>query len=115
MTGDDGIERDEESRSEAPGDGPTGGQNDGDDVVPAIDFNTFVLSLSTSALAHMGECEGMPCDDVEVSLVHAKQTIDVLGLLELKTRGNLTGEDERLLTQVLYDLRMRYVAKSGNR
>jgi hypothetical protein len=42
----------------------------------------------------------------------AKQTIDLLGLLEEKTRGNLTGEEERLMTQILFDLRMRFVEKS---
>ena len=43
----------------------------------------------------------------------AKQTIDLIAMLEEKTQGNLTGEEERLLSQVLYDLRMRYVAVVG--
>ena len=75
-----------------------GSEDDPASSVP-IDFNTFVLSLSTSALMHLEE----------PNLVMAKQTIDILGLIEQKTRGNLDGEEERLLHQVLTDLRMRYV------
>jgi hypothetical protein len=79
--------------------------------VPPIDFTTFVLSLSTSALVHLGEaCE--PGSQPQVNLPMARQTIDLLGLLEDKTRGNLTGEEERLLHQVLFDLRMRFVARN---
>ena len=76
---------------------------------PSIDFNTFVLSLSTSALMHLGKLPGAG-DDSTVNLAHAKQSIDCIALLEEKTRGNLTGEEERLITEVLYDLRLRFVA-----
>jgi len=76
---------------------------------PSIDFNTFVLSLSTSALMHLGKLPGAE-DDSTVNLAHAKQSIDCIALLEEKTRGNLTGEEERLVTEVLYDLRIRFVA-----
>ena len=80
-----------------------------DSAPPSIDFNTFVLSLSTSALMCLGE---VPCaeDDAAVNLAHAKQSIDCIALLEMKTRGNLTGEEERLIAEVLYDLRLRFVA-----
>ena len=80
------------------------------DDYPPIDFNTFVLSLSTSALMHLGE--GAEAGSEVVNLAMARQTIDLLGLLETKTRGNLSGEEERLLTQVLFDLRMRYVERA---
>jgi hypothetical protein len=76
---------------------------------PSIDFNTFVLSLSTSALMHLGKLPDA-ADDSTVNLAHAKQSIDCIALLEEKTRGNLTGEEERLITEVLYDLRLRFVA-----
>ena len=69
---------------------------------PPIDFNTFVLSLSTAALMHLDE----------PNLAMARQSIDILALIELKTRGNLDGEEERLIQQVLTDLRMRYVEKA---
>lgn len=76
---------------------------------PVIDFATFVLSLSTSALMHLGAMPGPEGVDHEVSLALAKQTIDILSLLEQKTRGNLSGEEERLLQEILVDLRLRYV------
>lgn len=79
-----------------------------DDAPPNIDFNTFILSLSTSALIHLGDLPGAE-EDSTLNLAHAKQTIDCIALLEAKTRGNLTGEEERLITEVLYDLRLRFV------
>ena len=85
-----------------------GEQDDKSAPPPAIDFNTFVLSLSTSALMHLGEVP--EAKDAKVNLGLAKQTIDCLALLEEKTKGNLTGEEERLLTGILYDLRVRFVA-----
>lgn len=80
-----------------------------DRAPPSIDFNTFILSLSTSALMHLGELPGAE-DDVTVNLAHAKQSIDCIALLEEKTTGNLTGEEERLINEVLFDLRLRFVA-----
>jgi hypothetical protein len=79
-----------------------------DEAPPNIDFNTFILSLSTSALMHLGDLPGAE-EDSTLSLAHAKQSIDCIALLEAKTRGNLTGEEERLITEVLYDLRLRFV------
>jgi hypothetical protein len=79
---------------------------------PPIDFTMFILSMSTSALMHLGETlPGVP-GAPEVNLPLARQTIDILGVLEEKTRGNLTGEEERLMTQILFDLRMRFLEKS---
>lgn len=80
--------------------------------VPPLDFNTFVLSLGTSAMLHLGEAPNPQNGETQVSLPLARQTIDLLGLLEEKTRGNLTGEEERLLAQLLSDLRLRYVARA---
>ncbi len=77
-----------------------------------IDFATFVLSLNHSALMHLGEAPHTEDNEVRLSLPLAKQTIDLLGLLEEKTKGNLTGEEERLMSQILFDLRMRFVEKS---
>ena len=76
--------------------------------IPPIDFTTFVLSLSTQALMQLGEVKG-PDGQMAQDLLMARHTIDLLGLLESKTKGNLTGEEERLLQQVLFDLRMRFV------
>ena len=79
--------------------------------LPQMDFTTFVVSLSHSALQSLGDAPH-PDGTVERSLPLARQTIDILGLLQEKTKGNLTGAEERLLTQVLYDLRMRFVEVS---
>ncbi len=82
------------------------------DKLPLMDFATFVLSLSHSALMHLGEVPHHDTDTVSKDLSLAKQNIDLLSLLEEKTKGNLTGDEERLLHQVLFDLRMRYVELS---
>jgi hypothetical protein len=78
------------------------------ETLPAIDFSTFVVSLSHSALVHLGDAPS-PDGEGERDLALAKQTIDLLGILQEKTRNNLSGEEERLLDQVLYDLRVRFV------
>lgn len=75
-----------------------------------VDFNIFVLSLNTQALIHLGESAG-PEGGVDLNLPMARHTIDMLCMLEAKTRGNLTGSEERLLHGVLFDLRMRYANK----
>jgi hypothetical protein len=80
-----------------------------EEALPTIDFATFVLSLSHSALMHLGEAPHPEHGQVETSLALAKQTIDLLGVMEAKTKGNLSGDEERVLTHVLFDLRMRYV------
>ena len=83
-----------------------------EDVLPRVDFSTFILSLSHSALMHLGQAPHPETGSVEKSLPMARQTIDLIGMLEEKTRGNLSGEEERLVSQILYDLRMRYVELS---
>ena len=81
--------------------------------LPTIDFATFVMSLSHSALVDLGDAPHPDSGSIEAHLVMAKQTIDLLGLLEEKTHGNLTGSEERLLTQVLFELRTKYVKVSS--
>jgi hypothetical protein len=81
-------------------------------ALPEIDFSTFVLSLTTSAMVHLGEAphpDGATHNDLPL----AKQTIDILGMLKEKTAGNLSEEESRLLDEVLYDLRLRYVGAAG--
>ena len=80
---------------------------DADDL-PPIDFSTFIISLRTSAMLHLGT--GGAQEGPSVDLALARQEIDLLGILEEKTRGNLTGDEERLLSQILFDVRTRYVA-----
>ena len=80
-----------------------------DDALPRVDFATFILSLSHSALMHLGEAPNPETNQVEKNLPLARQTIDLIGMLEEKTKGNLSGDEERLVGQILYDLRMRFV------
>ena len=74
-----------------------------------INFSTFIISLSTQALANLGEIEDPTQGRVSVDLVAAKQLIDMLGVLETKTKGNLDEDEAALLEHCLYDLRLRYV------
>lgn len=81
----------------------------GAEDLPHIDFSTFVLSLSHSGFVHLGDMADPSGGTLTPNLELAKQTIDLLALLEEKTRGNLTGEEERLLSGSLHDLRLRLV------
>jgi hypothetical protein len=81
--------------------------------VPEVNFSAFVYSLSTSALVHLGEIPEPITEKMDKNLPLAKQTIDILGILQDKTKGNLTQEEENLLNSFLYDLRMRYVKAMG--
>ena len=83
-----------------------------EEALPTVDFTTFILSLSHSALMHLGEAPTLEGESVAKNLTLARQTIDLIALLEEKTKGNLTGEEERLVGQILYDLRMRFVQAS---
>jgi hypothetical protein len=74
------------------------------------DFTTLVLSLSTSAMMHLGEVPGEDGQPMPKNLPLAAHTIDLLAMLEDKTRGNLTGDEERILSGVLYELRLKYAA-----
>ena len=83
--------------------------------VPALSFVGFVLSLASTAAIHFGDLPdpitGKPS---EVNLDGAAQMIEILALLDQKTRGNLTAEERQILEQVLYELRLRFVEASGN-
>jgi hypothetical protein len=80
--------------------------------LPEVSFSTFIFSLSSSALVHLGEIPEPGTQKVQQDLQLAKQIIDTLGMMDEKTRGNLDANEERLLKSVLYDLRMRFVQKS---
>jgi hypothetical protein len=79
--------------------------------LPTLDFATFVLGLIGTAYVHLGDAPS-PDGQTERNLLLARQDIDLLGLLQDKTKGNLTGDEERLLEQALCDLRMRWVEVS---
>ena len=81
-------------------------------ALPEINFATFVISLSSSALIHLGIAPDPMTGEQKKDLAIAKQTIDMLAMLQEKTRGNLTEEEAQLMESMLYDLRMRYVDES---
>ncbi len=79
----------------------------------AINFAAFVLSLGHTAAVHFGDVpDPVSGDTAQSNLPAAQQMIEILALLEEKTRGNLTAEERQLLDQILYELRMRYVEAS---
>ena len=80
--------------------------------LPEINFSTFIFSLSSSAFLHFGEIPEPSSGTKKKNLPMAKHTIDILGMLEEKTKGNLTPDEEQLLKNILYDLRMRYVKET---
>ena len=77
--------------------------------LPEINFATFIVSLNASALLHLGVMEDPIAGKKVKNLSMGKQTIDILGMLEEKTKGNLSKEEENLLKNILYDLRIIYV------
>lgn len=81
--------------------------------LPPVNFSTFVISLSSSALIHLGLAEDPVTGKIDRDLALARQTIDILGMLQEKTRGNLSEEESRLLESILFDLRIRFVEEAG--
>lgn len=77
--------------------------------LPEINFSTFIISLSTQALMHLGEIANPLSGKSETDILVAKQMIDILGMLQEKTRNNLDTGEETLIEDVLFDLRMKYV------
>jgi hypothetical protein len=87
------------------------GEQAGEDE--AINFPAFVLSLAHTAAVHFGDVpDPVTGEKAETNLPAAQQMIDILALLEAKTRGNLTAEERQLLEQLLYELRLRFVEVS---
>lgn len=82
---------------------------DGKCVLPEVTFTNFVMSLNTAALFHFGELTDPETGKTGRDLMLAKHTIDTLGLLKVKTAGNLSRDEENLLDAVLYDLKLRFV------
>jgi len=77
--------------------------------LPEITFPSLLFSLSTSALIQLGEIQDPMSKQTAKNLPLAKQTIDLIGMLKEKTKGNLTSDEEKLMENMLYDLKLRYV------
>lgn len=81
--------------------------------LPEISFVNLIFSLSTSALIQLGEIQDPITQQLAKNLPLAKQTIDLIGMLKEKTKGNLPTDEEKVLENILYDLRIRYVKATG--
>lgn len=77
--------------------------------LPPADFATLVLSLGSSAVMYLGQGDDPADKKTPPNLPMAKHAIDLLTVLEEKTKGNLTGEEQQVLESLLFDLRLRYV------
>jgi len=87
-------------------------QNDGSaskSALPKIDFSSFILSLYSSGLVQLGTVEEPSTGKKTKNLEMAKHTIEMIAMLQKKTAGNLTGDEENLLKALLSELRMAYV------
>ena len=80
--------------------------------LPEVNFSSFLLSLSSSALLHLGEIADPQSGEKKKDLALAKQSIDIIAILKDKTKGNLSEEEGKLLESLLHDLRMRFVTAS---
>jgi len=80
-----------------------------------IDFQTFVLSLVSSAMVHLGRVPDPTGSPPEINLEMARQTIDILAMLRNKTHGNLDPVESALVDRVLHDLRLAWVEESRRR
>jgi len=103
----------EDAKTEEPEKAAAPDKDTEDFQLPEINFATFIFSLNSSALMHLGVIEDPGTGKNVKNLPIAKQTIDILGMLKEKTQGNLTEDEANMLKHILYDLRMIYVKEKG--
>jgi Domain of unknown function (DUF1844) len=108
---DDTSEKSETAQGDTPGSQTDGARAEpkADEPLPEINFSTFIISLSTQALMHLGEIADPLSGQVRKDIPVAKQMIDIIGMLTDKTKGNLNSGEQRLTEDILFDLRMKYV------
>ncbi len=83
------------------------------EYLPEVTFSSFVLSLSTTVMYHLGDFPDPETKKAEKNLVAAKQTIDLLNMIKIKTAGNLDANEKELLDGILYELMIRYVKEKN--
>ncbi|WP_240194533.1 DUF1844 domain-containing protein [Desulfopila inferna] len=83
-------------------------------VMPEVTFSAFVMSLNTSVLFHLGLLEDPATGKKTVDLDLARHGIDTLTLIQQKTKGNLARDEEEMLKDILYDLKIRFVQLAKN-
>ncbi len=86
------------------------GEVHGEDSGEGVNFGDLVMSLSTTAMFQLGLLESPDGEKIPADLLNARRTIDMLGVLKEKTQGNLAEDEKKLLTQILYELQMSFVA-----
>lgn len=92
---------------------PPAGERPEAEALPEARFDHFLSGLVMDALIALGDMPHPTTRKQAANLTHARYLVDLLGLLQEKTRGNLSAEEDQLLKDALYQLRMRYLAKSG--
>ncbi len=97
----------------AAGPRPTGSKGSASASLPKVNFSSFIVSLNTSALVHLGELPEIGSDKKKKDLILAQQAIDTLAMLQEKTAGNLDEDEKGLLEHMLFDLRMKFVKVSS--
>ncbi|MBN2798306.1 MAG: DUF1844 domain-containing protein [Deltaproteobacteria bacterium] len=83
--------------------------SDSQRALPAVDFSSFIVSLASSGLVALGEQPDPSAKIHRANLAMARHTIDVLGVIEEKTKGNLNKDEAHLLETLTYELRMKYL------
>lgn len=77
--------------------------------MPTVSFTSFILSLNTTALFHLGELPHPETGHKVLDLELARHSIDTLAMLEQKTKNNLSSEEQELINRVVYELKMRFI------
>jgi hypothetical protein len=113
VTSDDDNKAAESEPSHPKADRPAADPEKAQALLPQINFPTFIASLNASALVHLGVIEDPVSGKAEKNLPMAKQTIDILSMLQQKTAGNLTSDEDGMLKSILYDLRILFVKEKG--
>lgn len=87
----------------------------GGNVMPAVSFISFILSLNTTALFHLGEISHPETGQKMFDLELARNAIDTLAMLEEKTKGNVDSQEQELISRVVYELKMRFIKVKNER
>lgn len=86
-----------------------GNNNSREQDIPPLDFSGFVLGLGQMALVHLGEIPEPHSGETVRDLAQARHTIDILDMLQQKTKGNLDAGEEKLIQGIENELKLKYV------
>ncbi len=82
-------------------------------IMPAVDFSTFIMSLASSIMVHLGEIPNPDTKTVTKDTVLAKHTIDLLDMLDDKFNNGLSDVEKKMLKDILYEVRMKYITQNN--